>query len=118
MADTEVTGSEETVTFRGRIMRFQRPEPLQIALWRRTAVRFGRMKNKTGEELKQEETIQEFDDLLDRLFSIVFSSFPDRQDKTWLEIEMIEGRLTAEDLLEIVTKFGAGDDGQARLVEG
>lgn len=122
MAETQTQeqqqDSVDTITFRDRTMRFVRPTDWQAAMWLRTANQFGRMANKNDEELKNEESVKEFGNLLDKFFSMILSVFPDDADKTWLEIELIEGRMSGEDLLELVKQIGLSADGeQARRIE-
>lgn len=107
----------DTITFRDRTMRYVKPDSWQMAMWYRTATRFGKLANADDREWSKAENQAEFGNLLDKFFSIVLSVFPDQADKDWIEIQMIEGKMSGEDLLELVKQMGFSTDEQARRVE-
>lgn len=110
-------GPTGMITFRGRVMAFQRPSPDQLAVWKMIADRAQRIgrdlatpkpcpdcQGKGCDECQgtgSAHTVTIFK-LFNRAMAIVSSVLLDEADKDWLEDELIAGRVDVRAASEIV----------------
>lgn len=88
---------EQEITFRGRQVWVKMPRPEQLLVWRRTLTQLQGMDPNTG------WTADSVMAAMERLRRIVDSVLVNATDVAWLDDEFLDGTLTFQELVPIIT---------------